>query len=469
MGSSEEATVKCGWCGKGIPAGKEMCPYCGRAVVAGKLRPMGDGLRPLGGEVEAPRRGEPPRPQRPVAPRVRDPQAARERRRAREDAEAERWRRLSYSGYLKALVREDQIFGVLLGLMAVQVVVAATGVARVAAEGGWWHVSGMFLLGYLVMLGGILTLQRWAHTVVVWLAGVSLIGAALGLLWMFLAPLRVHSGMALTGMWFSWVFRVASAVFVLVVLCERTAYFEGIGARVAPKRRKLADFLKREHWEKAGKREEAPTPPVPRRADTQSHPSTYAGPHGGGPQREGAGVETPGGPEEGAPAADGGGLQPLGGAPTAIPQRPRIPRRGERDDEYRVEPLPPAPGQRGGVDLEGAREVLSWGNISDLARRDRLFGALLGVLALQVLVMAVNLNVWATFGAVALFWGVLTRQQWGYWLAFGLAVLQALVHLGLLAAAFGSASALGLGYYVLIVGINVFVIVVLVKRAGQFG
>jgi hypothetical protein len=327
----------------------------------------------------------------------------------------------------------------------------------------------MFLLGYLAMLCGILTLQRWAHTVVVWLAGVSLIGAALGLLWMFLAPLRVHSGMALTAMWFSWVFQVAGAVFVLVVLSERTAYFEGIGARVAPKRRKLADFLKREHWEKAGKREEAPTPPVPRRADTQSHPSTYAGPHGGGPQREGAWVETPAGPEEGAPAVDGEALQPLGGAPTAAPQRPTMSRPEEGGDRYHVEPLPPAPGQREGVDWEGMREVLSWGNISDLARRDRLFGALLGVLALQVVVMAVNMNVWATLGAVALFWGVLTRQQWGYWMAFGLAVLQTLVHGALFAVAFGSGSGLGLWYYALIVGINAFVIVALVKRAGQFG
>jgi len=474
MGSSEEAAMRCQWCGKGMPEGKEVCPHCKRSVV-GELRAMGDGLAPLGGPVEAPGRGEPPRPQRDPAPQVRDPRVERERKRAREAVEAERWRRLSYFGYLKAIVGEDQVFGVLLGLMAVQVVVAAMGVVRVAAEGGWWHVPGMFLLGYLVMLGGILTLQRWAHTVVVWLAGVSLIGAALGLLWMFLAPLRVHSGMALTGMWFSWVFRVASAVFVLVVLCERTAYFEGVEARVQPKRRALADLLKRGYWEKAGKGQEPPASMAPRRADTQSHPSTYAGPHGG-PRSSGApesSIPRSGGPTEeaveGAKPTEAEGLRPLGGAPTAAPQRPRMPRPGESKDPYHVEPLPPAPGQREGVDWQGMRAVLSWHNISDLARRDRLFGVLLGVLALQVVVMAVNMNVWATFGAVALFWGVLTRQQWGYWMAFGLAVLQTLVHVALFAAAFGTGSALGLWYYALIVGINVFVIVALVRRAGQFG
>jgi len=120
----------------------------------------------------------------------------------------------------------------------------------------------------------------------------------------------------------------------------------------------------------------------------------------------------------------------------------------------KVRPLAPAPGQE---------PFGSWANIKVIMRHDPLFGALLVLMALNVVGGLVGQS-WFRAGIGGLMlWGILTFRWWGYWLAMLLAVV-GLVGLVVIMAAAGIA-----GLVLLIpVAINAFVITVLYRRRDCF-
>ena len=156
-----------------------------------------------------------------------------------------------------------------------------------------------------------------------------------------------------------------------------------------------------------------------------------------------------------------GELRPLGGPAPAPPSRqPRLP--STPDDLYRVEPLPPAPGQ----EAPG-----SWAYVTGIMRADKLFAA---VLVLMALVALMNLAGGSILGAAiagAILWGVLTLQWWGYLLAMALSTVNLVVMvMALLTVAFRNPKAAMAGSVALSVplAITVFVMVVLYTRRQHF-
>ncbi len=254
--------MKCPWCRAPVARGQK-CPECGRAAAA-EVRPLGGGwsgpvrkeaepvaddvVRPLGVDPgaahqtdrDAPNQATPRPTPRPPSP-VRDPRAAWERRQLERAEEANRYAQMGYWPYLRLLVREDQVFGALLAWMTLNAIVAVVYLGRAIAGTGMWPLFAGTTVLNCAMLAGTLTLQRWAHTVVVWLAGMGLLGAAFNLFGRFLSPLFTSSVASWGSGWLAWLIQTATLVFVLVVLCERTAYFEGVRGRVPPKRRRLRD------------------------------------------------------------------------------------------------------------------------------------------------------------------------------------------------------------------------------------
>ena len=118
-----------------------------------------------------------------------------------------------------------------------------------------------------------------------------------------------------------------------------------------------------------------------------------------------------------------------------------------------MEPLPVAPGQE---------PFGSWDNFKAILRADPWFGALLVLLALEVLLQFLTTN-W--FGAAlggAMFWGVLTFRWWG-WLVVVLGA-----GLGLLGGVVTLATA-GIGLFSLaITAVNAFVVIVMYRRRDRF-
>jgi hypothetical protein len=386
-------------------------------------------------------------------------------------------RELSHFEYLARVLKDDQVFALLVGLMALDVVITAAGAVRQESV-----ASGLVMpLFVLVMLVGVLTFQRLVHTILVWLAGVGIIMAGLGAVRLMLAPAHVDSGLVLLAMWFGWVLNVATMIFVLVVLCERRAYFEGAGSRPEPKRTRLREFLRREYLRHAlarpGDRPEEPAPAP--RTGMRSRPSEYEG----RPALEEPGVGAsmasleeqteagkPAAVEPQAPEVEG--LRPFGGGSMAKTTRGLDQERLEaRAADYRVEPLPPAPGQADGMDWEAMKGVLNWGHIREMIRQDVLFGWLLAALALQAALTLMRPNFWVIAAAAVLIWGVLTLQRWGYYLALALAGLQALGHFVLLSVVRSGGQeveAWVTAYALAVAALNLFILLALIARRHLF-
>ena len=117
-------------------------------------------------------------------------------------------------------------------------------------------------------------------------------------------------------------------------------------------------------------------------------------------------------------------LRPLGGGdspgrPAPSPRLPSPPPSGVPA----FEPLPPDPGQE---------PFGTWANIKHTARLDPVFGALLGLLALAVLVNAASGDMFGVLLWAVILWGVVTFRWWGYLLAMlvaGVAVAVELIFL----------------------------------------
>jgi hypothetical protein len=387
------------------------------------------------------------------SPPVRDPLAALEQRTAEKAAQAAKWRRLSHTRYLRSVLSEDQVFAALLGVLVFQAILSLASLARTELESAAfvWGLAWFALRSAMVV--GLLCFQRWAHTALVWAAGVSIMWGAISALLLLLAPLSGQSGLALLVMWVQWVVGIAGGVFMLVVLAERSAYFEGIGSRIEPKRTRLRDFLDREYYRRASAPREYGQP-EPRQLPSsamKTKPSSV-------PERAPADLE---------------GLKPFGGGPAPdLPKPPRRPtRRVAQTLSRRVERLPPAPGQRNGVDWARLRERTRWSQIRAFAGEDRLFAALVIALAVQAAVVIAGLNALAIIGALVVFWAVLTLQAIGYWLALFAAGLMALSHgamLGSFLSGKAEVAAWSVAYAGAVAALNLFIVVALLARRDRF-
>ncbi len=462
------ATVTCAWCGEAAPVGAPNCPHCGR-------EPQPEGLTPLGGAEAVPLPpdqspwGKPPSSGR-------DAREALERRRQEIAARHAQHMELSYLAYLTRVLKEDQVFAVLLGLMALNVLIPTV---NAVLQASWYALPIPAFM--LMMLIGLLTFQRIVHTILVWMAGAGLIMAGLNVVRLLIMPLVIDSGWQLFVIWLGWVLNIITMIFVLVVLCERNAYFEGRGSRPEPKRTRLREIFSKEYLSYAlarpGDRPEEPSSPS-RKAEMRSAPSQFT---------EGSAIERPGSratmasmdeihePPKPVIETETAGteeLRPFGGGSVAKTTRGLEQDFQEaRAADYRVDPLPPAPGERDKMAWEEVRGVLSWSYLKEMARQDPLFGWLLAALALQGVLTLARPNFWAIAGAAALIWGVLTLQQWGYYLALMMAGLQVFGHLVLLSVIHsggGEVDAWVTGYGLVIVGLNLFIFIALLARRHLF-
>lgn len=444
MENGDASYLPCAWCRRAVPAGAERCPHCGR-------EPQPEGLTPLGGDAAGAPPGAPaPWVERP-APPVRDPLAALEQRKAEKAAQAAKWVRLTHSDYLRYVLREDQVFAALLGVLVFQAILSLASLARTDLDSPVL-ISGLAWFALrCAMAIGLMCFQRWAHTALVWAAGVTILWGAVGALQLLLAPLAVESGLALLVMWVQWVVGIAGGVFMLVVLSERSAYFAGIASRIEPKRTRLRDFLDREYYRRANAPREYDQP---QRGQTPPSASRTEPPL----------VEPP--------PPDLQGLKPFGGGPAPdLPKPPRPIRRIEQAMSYRVEPLPLAPGQKDGVDWAEVRQRTGWSQIKALASEDGLFAALLVALALQAVLVIARLNAIAIIGALAVLWAVLALQPVGYWLALGASALMALSHgamLGVTLSGEGEIAVWPVVYAAAVGALNLFIVVALLARRDRF-
>jgi hypothetical protein len=176
---------------------------------------------------------------------------------------------------------------------------------------------------------------------------------------------------------------------------------------------------------------------------------------------------TPLGGEAEDAAADAPGQETDRSAPAArkpVTERTRPPP-SELDGVYRPQPLEPAPGQE---------PETSWEYIRGIARADKLFAAVLAILALELLVSLLSCSVIGVIISGAVFWGVLSLQWWGYWLAIILSLLGLLW--ALVGLAIGMVSAIQTGtigllfiYPAISAAGHVFILLVLFTRRQHFG
>ena len=480
MESGQSPTATCPRCGETVAQGQE-CPKCGRTAPTAEMRPLGGwvgstpeqtesppaGATSRAGEQERPRtgpQGHPGPASVPPSSPIRDPRVALERRR-RERAEQEgRYAKLSYSQYLGTVLRQDHVFAALLVLMALMI-------ALEVASGSW----PARILGICQAVGffGILTFQRWAHTVVVWLVGVGLLSSAIGLFGLVLQPLHVSSQLAVASSWLSWLITTATCVFVLVVLMERRAYFEGAQARVPPKQRRLKDV-----WASA-KHDLKPADPYEVRAPVDdARPRTTAAqrriePSAYDPMGETAASQRPDGTSPQMPILSDRDTPRDGrGTDAQAPPRPgteptrkvTLPPRQASHDRYRVEP---APGQVG-QDCDGVRKALSWGHIRDLARQDPVFGLLLALLVLQAIVVVAGGSPMAIIGAAAIICGIIILNVWAFWGALVVSAMLALWHLRLLSVADEVGGTGGMVFFGAVAGLNLLIVGLLLARRERF-
>lgn len=480
MESNQTPTAKCLHCGERVAQGQE-CPKCGRTAPIAEVHPLGGwvgstpkqtesgtaGATHPAGEEERPRTG----PQGHAGPgsvpppsSIRDPRVALERRRRERAEEAGRYAKLSYSQYLGTVLRQDHVFAALLALMALLIALEVASGSQVMRVLAICQAVGFF---------GILTFQRWAHTVVVWLMGVGLLSSAIGLFRLVLQPLYVDSQLALATSWLSWLITTAICVFALVVLMERRAYFEGAQARVPPKQRRLKDV-----WANA-KQDLKPADPYEVRAPVDdARPRTTAAerrlePSAYDPMGETAASQRPDATSPQMPTlsdsdAPRDGRGPDAKAPPMRGPEPTrkvtLPPRQVSHDHYRVEPAPRQVGQ----DWDGVGKALSWGYIRDLAGQDPVFGLLLALLVLQALVVVAAGTPLAIIGAVAIIWGIITLHMLAFWGALTVSAMLALWHLRLLSVADEVGGTGGMVFFGAVAGLNLLIVGLLLARRQRF-
>jgi hypothetical protein len=153
------------------------------------------------------------------------------------------------------------------------------------------------------------------------------------------------------------------------------------------------------------------------------------------------------------------------GQPVTPPTPRRRLRLEDMDQRYRVEPMERAPGQE---------PETSWTYIRGVARADRLFAAVLVILALKVLSSFMIFSIVGMVLSGAILWGVLSFQWWGYWLAIIFSLLDLLFGLSMLGSGMATATQTGMIDLMLIGAVwrvvaNMFVVVVLFARRRHFG
>ena len=153
------------------------------------------------------------------------------------------------------------------------------------------------------------------------------------------------------------------------------------------------------------------------------------------------------------------------GQPATPPPPRRRLRLEDMDQRYRVEPMAPAPGQE---------SETSWAYIRGIARADKLFAAVLVILALKVLSSFVMFSVIGIFLSGAILWGVLSLQWWGYLLGIIFSLLDLLFALLVVGIGMSAATQSGMIDLMLIGAAwrtlaNMFVVVVLFTRRQHFG
>lgn len=135
------------------------------------------------------------------------------------------------------------------------------------------------------------------------------------------------------------------------------------------------------------------------------------------------------------------------------------------EEKHRVERLPPA---------EGQEPAGSWAQIRGIARADKVFAAMLAILALQVLMAFLGGSMLGAILGGLILWGVLSFQWWGYWLAllgalFGLLASVSFIGLGMASAIQSGTIGLGLMYFEMSAATNLFIALVLFTRRQHFG
>jgi len=116
---------------------------------------------------------------------------------------------------------------------------------------------------------------------------------------------------------------------------------------------------------------------------------------------------------------------PPGGAGErrAAPLPPTTGRR--RSERHRMEPVQPAPGQE---------EPGSWAYIKGIKRADKVFGALLVLMALETLGELARGRWFGALVSAIILWGVLTLRWWGYLVAMALSAMSLAIMVMLLVA-----------------------------------
>ena len=185
MANQPNSTTECPRCRQPLPTGEGPCPHCGALIPTDELTPLG---------------GPPPSPPPPPAPRE-EWSPAEERERLYKTGPVERapgqdapgsW------GYIRYIAKQDPLFAVVLGLLALDVLVSLSAGSVIGA------------IPPAAVFWGVYTFCSWGF----WLA---MIGAGFGLA-MALLSLGAQPGTA--------AFWAALFLFVIIVLYRRRELFD---------------------------------------------------------------------------------------------------------------------------------------------------------------------------------------------------------------------------------------------------
>ncbi len=133
-------------------------------------------------------------------------------------------------------------------------------------------------------------------------------------------------------------------------------------------------------------------------------------------------------------------------------------------EEHRIRRAPPA---------EGQEPAGSWAQIRGIAQADKVFAAMLAILALQVLMAFLSASILGALLGGLILWGVLSFQWWGYWLAllgalFGLLASVSSMGMGMASAIQSGTIELGLIYFAMPAATNLFIALALFTRRQHF-